>query len=185
MNNFTKFLIPASLPILLLTSCLKNDEVDYNEWADRNTQYVVDAEAKVNEDGSKVYTRLTPGWAPAAFTLIKWDNDRSETAGNLSPMDNSLVDVKYALDNIDGTRISDSYSMTTYGEGIYRTRPNQNITGFWYALTQMRIGDKVTCIMPAAAGYGNVAYGSIPPYSTLVYTIELVDIPAYEIPLGQ
>lgn len=158
--------------------------MDYNEWEQKNTQFLADAEAQVDENGQKVYTRLTPDWAPGAFTLIKWENNREETAKNLSPLDNSLVDVKYALDNIDGERISDSYSMTTYGEGVYRTRPNQNILGFWYALTQMHIGDKVTCIMPAAAAYGNTAYGNIPPYSTLVYTIELVGIPAYEIPLG-
>lgn len=172
------------LPItaLLCTSCFKDDEPDYTEWEARNTKYVVDAEA-LTENGQKVYTRLTPPWAPGAFTLAKWENDRAETAANLSPLDNSLVHVKYALDNIDGERISDSYSMTTYGDGIYQTRPNQNIIGFWYVLTQMHIGDKVKCIMPAAAAYGNSSYGKVLPFSTLVYTIELVDIPAYEVPL--
>ncbi|MBD5268681.1 MAG: FKBP-type peptidyl-prolyl cis-trans isomerase [Bacteroides sp.] len=168
--------------VVAMSSCLNNDEPDYNEWEQRNTKYVEDAEAET-ADGVKVWTKMTPPWAPGAFILAKWENDRSETANALCPLDNSLVHVKYALDNIDGTRISDSYSITTYGEGIYQTRPVNNITGFWYILTQMHIGDKVKCIMPAAAAYGNVAYGTIPPYSTLVYTIELVDIPAFETPL--
>lgn len=181
--NFFKYLPFLSILLFLTTSCLKDDEVDYSEWEEQNTKFVADAES-LNSGGKPVYTRLTPPWAPGAFTLVKWENDRSETSRNLQPLDNSLVHVKYALDDINGNRISDSYSMTTYGEGIYQTRPNQNIVGFWYTLTQMHIGDKVTCIIPAAAGYGNVAYGSIKPYSTLVYTIELIDIPAYEIPLG-
>ncbi|MDE5903707.1 MAG: FKBP-type peptidyl-prolyl cis-trans isomerase, partial [Muribaculaceae bacterium] len=135
------------------------------------------------EGGIPVFTKLTPSWAPAAFTLVKWENDRNLTAKNLQPMDNSLVRVQYALDDIYGNRISDSYSATaSYGDSIYQTRPMDNIVGFWNTLTEMRVGDEVTCIIPASAGYGNVQNGAIPPYSTLVYKIKLVSIPRYEVP---
>lgn len=181
----TKTLTTAILltgTLLTLTSCLKDNEVDYNEWEQANTRYITE-HAAMTEQGRPVYTRLAPAWAPEAFTLVKWENDRSLTANNLQPMDNSLVRVQYALDDIYGNRLSDSYSMTaSYGDSIYQCRPNDNIVGFWHTLTEMRVGDEVTCIIPAVAGYGNVQNGSIPPYSTLVYKIKLVSIPRYEVP---
>lgn len=169
---------------LSLTSCLKNDVEDYSQWQQENTAYV---EAKMNEknpDGSNVYTYIAPDWAPNAFCLVKWENDRSLTQSNLMPMSNSVCNVKYELELIDGTYISDSYSSTTYGDSIYQSRPNQNILGFWNCLTNMHVGDSVTCIIPAQSGYGSTAQSSIKPYSTLVYRIKLVSIPAYELPLN-
>ena len=166
-----------------LSSCLKDDDIDYNEWEQRNTKFVADKEMERDGLGEPVYTRYAPAWAPDAFVLLKWENDRFSTASSLSPMDNSVVRVKYALDNIDGTRISDSYSArASYGDSIYQCRPNDNIVGFWAALTQMKVGDRVTAIMPAVSAYGKVNNGTIPAYSTLVYTIELVSIPRYEVP---
>ena len=46
----------------------------------------------------------------------------------------------------------------------------------------MRVGDKVTAVMPPSAAYGTQKYGDIKPYSVLVYEIELVSIPAYVVP---
>lgn len=166
----------------LLSSCLDDNDVDYNDWQQKNTAYVAEQEAKV-VNGAKVYTRIAPVWAPDAFTLVKWHNKRELTASALRPMDNSLVRVQYAVDDIDGNRIDDSYSFrAAYGDSIYECRPMDNIVGFWNTLTQMRVGDDVTCIIPANAGYGNVQNGKIPPYSTLVYRIKLVSIPRYEVP---
>lgn len=167
---------------VVLSSCLGDDEVDYSEWEQENLEFVAQKEAETL-NGVKVYQKVAPSWAPSAFSLIKWENDRSKTEKNLVPLSNSLCRVKYDLDDIDGNRISDSYSSTSYGDSIYQTRPNQNIVGFWNALTMMHVGDSVTCIMPAIAAYGNTAYGSVKPYSTLVYHIKLVSIPAYEVPM--
>lgn len=180
--NYISAAIFALAAVPLLTSCLDDNEVDYTEWEQVNTRFVADRQA-MNENGQPVYTRLAPAWAPEAFTLVKWENNRSLNADNLKPMDNSLVRVQYALDDIYGNRLSDSYSATaSYGDSIYQCRPMDNIVGFWHTLTEMRVGDEVTCIIPAVSGYGNVQQGSIPPYSTLVYKIKLVDIPRYEVP---
>lgn len=165
-----------------LSSCLKDDTVDYTEWEQQNTKFVADAENEKNPDGTSKYLRIAPDWAPKAFCLVKWENDRSLTAGNLRPLSNSVVRVKYDLESIEGKRISDSYSSTTYGDSIYQTRPNSNIVGFWNCVTNMNVGDSVTCIMPYVSAYGETGSGSIKPYSTLVYHIKLVSIPAYELP---
>lgn len=165
-----------------LTSCFNDDDdekYDKKEWTGRNEAYVAEAER------SGDYITLTPPWAPEAISLVKWHNDRSLTEKNLSPLDNSLCDVKYECSDIDGKLIDSSYKNTVYGDSIYRSRPSSNVTGFWYLVTQMHVGDSVTAILPAISAYGNVAYGEIKPNTTLIYKIKLVGIPAYEIPLGK
>lgn len=167
----------ALLLACCLTSCFNDDDDDFSEWKKQNEAYVAEM-----EDNSE-YIRLTPPWSPASFTLTKWHNDRALTAKNLSPMDNSYCDVIYQLLNIEGDTIASSYKTQTYGDSIYRTRPSGNIIGFWYTLTQMHVGDSVTAIMPAVSAYGAATYGDVKPYSTLIYRIKLVGIPAYEVPL--
>lgn len=169
---------------ILISSCIHDDkEVDYTEWEAQNQAFVAEKEDLVTPAGIKEYTRLAPDWAPEAFCLVKWENDRSLTANNLRPLSNSLINVKYDVDDINGNRIADSYSSTTYGDSIYQCRPNQNIVGFWNCVANMQVGDSVTCIIPYISGYGSVGNGSIKPYSTLVYHIKLVSIPAYQLPL--
>ena len=91
--------LTAVVAVMSLSSCLKDDEPDYNTWQQLNTQFVADKEA-LTENGVPVFTKLIPSWSPAAFTLVKWENDRSLTANNLKPMDNSLVRVQYALNDL-------------------------------------------------------------------------------------
>lgn len=176
----------ALMPVLLicfsLTNCFKDDEPvaeQYREWKAKNDQYVLDAEARTEADGTPFYERLEPSWAPTAFTLIHWFNDRSLTEKNLSPMDNSTVDITYLLMNVDGDTISTSFASP---DSIYRSQPSNNIIGVWYAMTQMHVGDSVQLVIPSQAGYGERANGGIPPYSTLVYNIKMKAVKAYEVP---
>ena len=178
-----KLLLTLPLTTILFASCLKDDNtVDYTEWEQKNMAFVTEKQALVTPEGRPLYTRLAPDWAPQAFCLVKWENDRSLTADNLRPLSNSLVKVKYDVDDINGNRLSDSSSSTTHGDSIYQCRPNQNIIGFWNCVTNMQVGDSVTCIIPYVAGYGSTPNGTIKPYSTLVYHIKLVSIPAYQLP---
>ena len=173
----------SAIALAMLPACDDDDNfVDYKPWAERNTKFVQDAEAEM-KNGVPVYSKIAPTWSPDAFTLVKWENDRAATINNLSPMDNSVVYVKYDVEDIDGNRYDDSYSSKTYGDSIYRTRPYNNVTGFWYTLTQMHVGDSVTAVLPAISAYGNASQGAIPPYSTLIFHIKLVGIPSFEVPM--
>lgn len=165
-----------------MTSCLGNDdEDDYTEWRDRNIEYINQCEQSTI-NGQQEYTKFAPLWAPGTYVLIKWHNDRSLTQNRLSPLDNSTVDVIYSLSNIDSVMLDNSFSQTQYGDSIYRCKPYENVTGFWAGLTQMHIGDSVTMVMPYTAGYGATSYQSIEPYSTLIFNVKMVGIPAYELP---
>ena len=167
---------------LALTGCFEDAETTaekYKEWKQRNEQYVLEAEAKTDEDGQPYYTKLAPSWAPDAFALVHWHNDRDLTKDNLQPMDNSTTQITYELFDIDGESISNSFSNR---DSLYTSRPSQNITGVWYPLTQMNVGDSVTIVIPSQAGYGEMNYSGIKPYSTLIYNIKLKAITAYEVP---
>lgn len=175
-------LAPVLLICLSLTNCFKDDDSvaeEYREWKERNDLYMAEAEAKTDENGKAFYERIEPSWAPTAYTLIHWYNDRSQTEGNLSPMDNSTVGITYLLRNIDGDTISSSFANR---DSIYSSQPNVNIIGVWYAMTQMHVGDSVQLVIPSQAGYGERMYGGIPPYSTLVYDIKMKTVTAYEVP---
>lgn len=174
--------VPVLLICLSLTNCFKDDDPvaeQYREWKAKNEQYVLDAETKTNDDGTPYYERLEPSWAPSAYTLIRWINDPKLTEKNLSPIDNSTVDITYLLMNINGDTISTSFANA---DSIYRSKPQNNIIGVWYAMTRMHVGDSVELIIPSQAGYGERIYGDIPPYSTLIYHIKMKAVTAYEIP---
>lgn len=181
----TKHIFPLIASILLpmsLTSCLGGDDntVDYQQWIEQNEKYISDAQAETDDDGNPVYQKIVPSWCPGVYILAKWHNDRSLTAGNLVPMDNSTVDVIYKCEYVNDVVLDSSYSNTTYGDSIYRCKPLDNIVGFWTMLTNMHVGDSVTCIIPMNAAYG-AASSSVIPYSTLVYHMKLKNIHHYEV----
>lgn len=170
-----KTLIIALLP-LALTSCLGDDDnsADYAEWIEQNEKYLSEKEADPS------YEKIVPSWCPGVYVLAKWHNDRSLTAGNLVPMDNSTVDVIYQCEYVNDVVLDSSYKNTTNGDSIYRCKPLENIVGFWTMLTNMHVGDSVTCVIPSNAAYG-ATNSSVVPYSTLIYHMKLKGIHSYEI----
>lgn len=178
-----RYLLPVLAAAALATAagCTEDAPDDTSEWRQKNKEYV-EAKGAETVGGVPVYTRISPSWAPQAYVLMKWHNDRSLTANNLQPLDNSTCDVKYEFEDVEGTVLQTSYNMQTYGDSIYRTQPCNTVIGFWTALRNMHVGDSVTVIMPAEAAYGATAYGIVKSYSTLIYHIKLKGIPAFEIP---
>ena len=175
-----------TLPVIVLafsmSSCFNDDDIpDYQEWYQQNMKYVEDAQNET-VDGKHVYQKYVPAWSPSTFVLMRWHNDTSLTRKNLSPLDNSTVLVKYRLRDINRNVVDSSYSMTTYGDSLFRTKVNNVITGWQVALTNMHVGDSVTLVVPYSAGYGAMGQGSILPYSTLIFDMMLKEVQAYETP---
>lgn len=174
--------IISILPLLALvmTGCLKDDPAnEYADWRAQNDSYIQSMENEV-ASGKSEYIRLSPEWAPQNCVYIKWHNDRSLTAKNLSPLSNSTVDITYAMENINGTSLGDSFSSTIWGDSIYRSQPNKNIAGMWIAMLNMHVGDSVTMVIPYLSGYGAREMGKITPYSNLIYHVKMKAIPKYE-----
>ena len=88
------------------------------------------------------------------------------------PTDTCRVKVHYKGTMIDGTQFDSSYDRkepTTF-------RANQVIKGWTEALTMMPVGSKWELYIPQELGYGAREAGSIKPFSTLIFEVELLSI---------
>ncbi len=89
------------------------------------------------------------------------------------PQKTDKVRVHYEGRLIDGT-IFDASSK--HGTEPASFRPDQVIRGWTEALTMMPVGSKWRLFIPQELGYGERQAGNIPPYSTLIFDVELVNI---------
>ncbi|MBO4905445.1 MAG: FKBP-type peptidyl-prolyl cis-trans isomerase [Bacteroidaceae bacterium] len=88
------------------------------------------------------------------------------------PTATQRVKVNYEGHLIDGTVFDSSYQ---------RGQPatfacNQVIRGWTEALTMMPVGSKWELYIPQNLAYGDREAGQIPPFSTLIFTVELLEI---------
>lgn len=158
----------------LLASCIHGEADDYEEWRLTNDAYITSID-------TEEYELVVPEWAPQNSVYIKWHNDRSLTEKNLVAMSNSTVNIKYEVEDIEGTLLDNSYSAST-GDSVYQSQPNQNVLGMWIAMTTMHVGDSATVIVPYPSGYGSQVTSSIKPYSNLIFHMKVKGIEAYESP---
>lgn len=82
------------------------------------------------------------------------------------------VTVKYEGKLIDGTVFDSSYKRS---EQTNKFRANQVISGWTEALQLMPVGSTWELYIPYDLAYGDREAGKIPPYSTLIFKVELVD----------
>ena len=88
------------------------------------------------------------------------------------PADTSRVKVHY-----EGRLINDSIFDSSYKREQPTTfRANQVIPGWTNALTHMPVGSKWKVYIPQDQAYGDRETGQIPPFSCLIFTIDLLEI---------
>ena len=90
-----------------------------------------------------------------------------------SPRKGARVTVNYEGHLLNGTKFDSSYDhghpfQFTLGVG-------EVIKGWDEGIAEMHKGEKRTLIVPYWLGYGEAQQGKIPPRSTLVFEVELVD----------
>ncbi len=90
------------------------------------------------------------------------------------PVASDEVEVIYEGKTIDGN-VFDA-TVNHKGKKSDTFRCNQVIKGWTEALTQMPVGSKWEIYIPQELAYGARAAGNIKPYSTLIFTVELVSI---------
>ena len=89
------------------------------------------------------------------------------------PTKTSNVKVHYKGTLIDGTKFDSS---ADHGKEPAQFRVDQVIKGWTEALTMMPVGSKWELYIPQELAYGSVDKGTIKPFSTLVFEVELVEI---------
>ena len=92
-------------------------------------------------------------------------------SGTRMPQLRSTVYVHYTGRLIDGS-VFDS----TEGQLPACFRVDELIVGWQAALLRMHEGDTFQIFLPAKYGYGSMKMDDIPAYSTLIFTLELVQI---------
>ena len=89
------------------------------------------------------------------------------------PQATDKVKVNYEGRLIDGTVFDAS---SKHGDEPASFQANQVIRGWTEALTMMPVGSKWQLYIPQELAYGDRQAGNIPPYSTLIFDVELVSI---------
>ena len=142
--------------ILLFSACEKSDK--YIDWKiinqDWYNQHKNDPGFTVTESGL-VYRRVGPKANPA---------DRTPNA-------NDVVIVNYEGKYIDGITFEDAKNTPITLSGV--------VSGFQEALLKMKQGEIFEFYIPFEIGYGKKGRGNIPPYTTLIYQVELLESKAY------
>lgn len=80
---------------------------------------------------------------------------------------NSIITVKYKGTLIDGTVFESNDS--------FEYRLSALMSGWIEGIRKMNVGGRYVFYIPADLGYGEEEYGDIPPHSTLIFEIELLD----------
>lgn len=98
-----------------------------------------------------------------------------ESGKNQKPRAIDTVQVHYRGSLIDGTVFDTSYGEEPLEFALYEVIP-----GWTEGVGLMNIGDKYELTIPYDLGYGELGDGpDIPPFATLIFEVELLDIIAY------
>lgn len=154
----------------------RQPQVSYQEAQSLLQRYFQDLEQKVAEEQKKAGAQFLAENAKRDGVKVTPSGLQYEVINatiGLKPKATDRVRVHYEGSLIDGTVFDSSYKR---GESI-TFGLNQVIKGWTEGLQLMSIGSKYKLFIPYQLGYGEQgAGGSIPPYATLIFTVELLGI---------
>ena len=109
---------------------------------------------------------------PGVVTLPDGLQYKVITAGTgATPKPDSIVTVNYRGTFLDGTEF-DSSAKAGHPTQL---QANHVIPGWTEALTNMNVGSKWQLFIPGELAYGERGYRGVPPNSTLIFEVELLD----------
>lgn len=147
-------------------------ELDENQKKQEAEVAALEGAEKPKLDAYLASNKITT--APTASGLIFIETQKGK--GKDHPKATDVVTVHYTGTLLDGTKFDSSVD-----RGEPTTFPlNQVIPGWTEAIQLMSKGSKAKLIIPSSLGYGPRGGGPIPPFSTLVFEVELIDFKAGE-----
>ena len=113
------------------------------------------------------------GWTTTASGLQYRRVGAANPAGR-QPASTDTVKVHYRGTFVDGREFDSSYARNEPAEFPL----NRVIKGWTEGVGLMRVGEKFEFVIPAALGYGErwVGGDELPPNSTLLFTVELLEV---------
>ena len=127
------------------------------------------------------WNRAQPGWT-TTDTGLQYRRTGPAHAGGRQPVATDTVRVHYRGTFIDGREFDSSW---TRGEPA-EFPLNRVIRGWTEGVALMREGERFEFVIPASLGYGDrwVGGDELPPGSTLLFTVELLEVKPGAIPAG-
>lgn len=148
--------------------------------ADVAAKYTSELKAEIEKRQSAPYIEANKKWLEdnktkeGVVTLPSGLQYKILTKGTGAVADKSNnVTVKYEGKMIDGTEFDSSYKRNPDTSTF---RPDQVIKGWTEALCLMPEGSKWELYIPQELAYGERQAGKIKPYSTLIFTVEVVKV---------
>jgi FKBP-type peptidyl-prolyl cis-trans isomerase FkpA len=153
-------------------------ELEENQKKQEAEMEALAAQEKPKMDAYLEENKITT--APTASGIVFIETQKGK--GGAHPGSTDLVTVHYTGTLLDGTKFDSSLD-----RGEPAAFPlNQVIPGWTEAIQLMTKGSKAKIIIPSNLGYGpRGAGGQIPPFSTLIFDVELIDFkpsPAGQMP---
>ncbi len=180
MNKKIYFL-PLLLLVFIFTACEETTEATkFDNWKPRNEAFMDSLETVYNTQpdhgGLNV---LVPTTAPKDLIYYKDITPDGNIVGDKLPKYTDAVKAFYRGTYIFGETFDENFSGAN--PSVYDSPSsfavNGNIVAGWSeALQRMKVGERWMVYIPWEMGYGDVANGNIPAYSTLIFDLELYEI---------
>lgn len=138
-----------------LLSC-SNDDDDYQKTLDEGRAFLA-------ENAKREGVVVTP--SGLQYEVLREGNGKS-------PKATDIVKCHYEGRLINGKVFDSSYDRGTPAQFAL----NQVIPGWTEGLQLMKEGAKYRLFIPQKLGYGAYGAGSIPPFSTLIFDVELLEV---------
>ena len=153
------------LLVALAASCGKVNEINIDrEYKHKNEKAFL---AYLDSAGYKRLDALNNG----GFVLYKVIK---EGDGEVKPYYTSSIKVKYEGKTINDYVFDTTFETNNHNGVIFKVR--NLISGWQTALQYMTEGERWKVIIPWDLAYGAMGTKDIPPYSTLIFDVELVEI---------
>jgi FKBP-type peptidyl-prolyl cis-trans isomerase len=124
------------------------------------------------------YTSVEPTSSGLYFVVL-------EASEGISPVRTDYVNINFTGRLVDGTIFDTSDRSLAIANNIERDKlygpfkfllETMTIAGFREGLLMMKEGEIARIIIPSNLAFGQSSVGIIPPYSTLIYDVELLDV---------
>lgn len=180
----------AAAVAVWLAGCTPDSPVTHTQEAVTGTQEAVTEEAAAESesaDGDSPETASTPATPAEAGMAFLAENGEREgvvttpsglqyevlaSGDGATPGPTDTVTTHYHGTFVDG-RVFDS----SVQRGVPASFPvNRVIKGWTEALQMMKVGDKWKIVCPPDLAYGEQGRSGIPPHSTLIFEVELLDV---------
>lgn len=168
MKHQLWILAVATASLFAMPSCLKesDDNSEYQKQYEQMCQENLDkGKAYLDENGKREGVKTTD--TGLQYEVLKEGNEDGK-----QPKATDKVKCHYQGTLIDGTIFDSSYKRNEPSEFAL----NQVISGWTEGLQLMKEGAKYRFVLPYNLAYGPNGNGSIPPYSTLIFEVELLEV---------